>query len=344
MLLTIGFVFAIASIQLVGQEPAATSAIQISAIERQASVLYNQKRYVEAFALYQQDANLGGAAGQYWLGEMYLFGMGTTRDLHLSFSWLQKAAANGSSTAPAVIGQFFLNGWGVPNGWGVQKDNAQAASWFRMGALMGDADAQYSMAFMYLNGFGVSKDPGQARAWYQKAADQGLQAAKDRLNQMDALARQNAPEAKPAQVVEQAAPVAQQTNSKQGTCAVVYGAGVYFDAGNNQAYGAAWSRTTIEEAQSAARDELMKIPGGSTINSGEIYTIASGCAFAHGAVAGKLKTQWQTGEQLGSGIYDVIAANLATTTNDAINTAMAGCSNTKGLGGDNEVCAVLEQW
>ncbi|MBK8570004.1 MAG: sel1 repeat family protein [Nitrosomonadales bacterium] len=62
-------------------------------------------------------------------------------------------------------------------GRGVTQDYQKAASWFRMAAEQGDAEAQYTLGFMYANGEGVSRDYQQAMLWLSKAAEQGDVAA-----------------------------------------------------------------------------------------------------------------------------------------------------------------------
>jgi WD40 repeat protein len=46
-------------------------------------------------------------------------------------------------------------------------------TWYRKAAEQGNADAQYSLGFMYENGRGVPRDDTAAASWYQKAAEQG---------------------------------------------------------------------------------------------------------------------------------------------------------------------------
>ena len=67
------------------------------------------------------------------------------------------------------------NGLGVlySNGLGVEQDNEAAAGWFRQGAELGFATAQYYLGEMYEDGRGVSRDYAEAMRWYRVAADQG---------------------------------------------------------------------------------------------------------------------------------------------------------------------------
>ena len=59
------------------------------------------------------------------------------------------------------------------NGQGVQKDDTEAARWYRMAAEQGDAGAQFDLGVNYANGKGVQKDDAEAARWYRLAAEQG---------------------------------------------------------------------------------------------------------------------------------------------------------------------------
>jgi len=60
------------------------------------------------------------------------------------------------------------------NGYGVEKDAAEAVKWYRKAADQGDALAQYSLGGCYREGYGVGKDEAEATKWFRKAADQGV--------------------------------------------------------------------------------------------------------------------------------------------------------------------------
>ena len=95
------------------------------------------------------------------------------------------------------------------------------------------------------------------------------------------------------------------------------------------------------------------LPGG---KFGPPPATGSGCTYAHGAVAGKLKirpsggSMWNPGGAagtsiLGAGIYDMVTVNFADSTDAAVSVAISQCQVQKGSGdNDHEVCKVLEQW
>ena len=55
-----------------------------------------------------------------------------------------------------------------------QKEDAEAATWFRKAAELGDSSGQFYLATMAATGRGVSKDVAEAVKWFRKAAEQGL--------------------------------------------------------------------------------------------------------------------------------------------------------------------------
>lgn len=62
------------------------------------------------------------------------------------------------------------------------KDDAKALEYFRKSAIAGDADGQYSLAYMYSLGLGgVTQDWVEANNWLMKAANQGHAQAMDNL-------------------------------------------------------------------------------------------------------------------------------------------------------------------
>jgi TPR repeat protein len=78
------------------------------------------------------------------------------------------------------------NGLGVllANGLGVERDDKQAARWFREGADRGFATAQFYLGQMYQDGRGVGRDYAEAMRWYRLAAEQGDMDARTNIGQL----------------------------------------------------------------------------------------------------------------------------------------------------------------
>ena len=59
------------------------------------------------------------------------------------------------------------------NGWGVIRNYAEAAKWYRLAAEQNNAAAQANLADMYNFGRGVPKNEAEAIKWYCRAAANG---------------------------------------------------------------------------------------------------------------------------------------------------------------------------
>jgi len=66
------------------------------------------------------------------------------------------------------------------NGNGAQKDDKEAAKWYRKAAEQGVARAQFNLGSMYYKGQGVLEDDVTTYAWWNIAATNGHEAAKKR--------------------------------------------------------------------------------------------------------------------------------------------------------------------
>ncbi len=80
--------------------------------------------------------------------------------------WLP-LARNGDTEAQAAIADLFLRGYGVA------RDAAAAAQWYRRAARQGDVLAQMNLADLYAQGLGLEKDLIRAYAWIHLAAEAG---------------------------------------------------------------------------------------------------------------------------------------------------------------------------
>ena len=85
----------------------------------------------------------------------------------LAYREFQALADSGDPRGHNGLGVLYANGLGVP------QDDEAAARWFREGASLGFATAQYYLGEMYQEGRGVSRDYAEAMHWYRVAADQG---------------------------------------------------------------------------------------------------------------------------------------------------------------------------
>jgi TPR repeat protein len=80
-------------------------------------------------------------------------------------------------------------GWRYFKGFGVTKDFAEAAKWFRKAADQGNVLAEHNLGACYANGFGVPQDKTEASKWYGSAVVQEFKETKALAEQGDATAQ-----------------------------------------------------------------------------------------------------------------------------------------------------------
>lgn len=124
----------------------------------------NQKSSVEPFI--KAAECLGSVWAMYFLGDMYLKGVGAPQNDSEAAVWYTKAADQGNGNAMFCLGKLYHTGQGVP------KDSSKAAEWFTKSAAIDSFwsyKAMIQLGHMYLTGDGVPKDPSKAVEWYKKA-------------------------------------------------------------------------------------------------------------------------------------------------------------------------------
>lgn len=170
---------------------------------------FKNKNYAEAYRQWKAAADGGNAEAQFDLALLYAQGLGVTRDLGTAMRWYRSAADQGNAQAQFALGQIYSRGWGAPRdttdairwmqmandpnsdgsptnwslieGYGLERDDAQAAYWYRKAAEQGHAEAQYNLARLYSRGSGVTRDQETALHWVRAAASQGYAPAQARF-------------------------------------------------------------------------------------------------------------------------------------------------------------------
>lgn len=115
--------------------------------------------------------------------------------LSKALKWLRKAAdrSDANPLAQFNLGYMYYYGWGVP------KDYAEAAKWFRVAADCDDARAQLLLGTLYALSQGVPNDLVLAFMWVNLAgAHDDPDAQKNARNLRDAIAKGMTP----AQIAE----------------------------------------------------------------------------------------------------------------------------------------------
>lgn len=135
-------------------------------VERVLSYLDNRD-WETAYDLLKSGESNGDPASIAVLGEFYVEGIGVPEDVETGIELLKKAVATGCAEATGTLATLYLQGEKVP------LNEQLAISYIQQGANMGHATAMGKMASVYLYGnYGV-QDNGIALEWAQKAAKLG---------------------------------------------------------------------------------------------------------------------------------------------------------------------------
>ena len=142
---------------------------------------YEREDYATALKEWTPLAELGYAAAQYNLAQMYRTGQGVTQDYKTAVKWYTPAAEQGIALAQANLAQMYRKGQGV------SQDDKTSVNWYTLAAEQGHALAQYNLGVMYGNGKGVTQDNVYAHMWWDIAASSGDENAsenRDRVEEM----------------------------------------------------------------------------------------------------------------------------------------------------------------
>lgn len=105
--------------------------------------------------------------GYYILGELYLNGWGVTKDVQQALENYKMAAAYGNETAMNQIGIIYMGNESF------EADPEQSFYWFNEAAKKGLDVGMNNLGFCYKNGLGIEADAEQAAEWFKKAAELG---------------------------------------------------------------------------------------------------------------------------------------------------------------------------
>ena len=154
----------------------------------------------KGFELLQNGAEQGDSRAMSVLGECYEYGAGVRRDLKQAFFWQEKSHKAGYYIASYYLGRMYLNGVGVVKnprqafelfqisarqeewggakcalgdmyrlGLGVSRNYQQALEWYEKAAGQNNQRAMYELGRMYEKGLGVKANTQLALTWYNKA-------------------------------------------------------------------------------------------------------------------------------------------------------------------------------
>ena len=136
---------------------------------------YQRNDYQTALKEFKPLAAKGDAMAQFYLGRMYMQGLGIQPDYNKAIVLTRKAAQHGVPEAQDLLG--FLYYYGL----GVKQDYKEAASWIRKAADYGISEAQNNLGWLYEKGQGVPQDWAQAYVWFKLAEASGESGAALRM-------------------------------------------------------------------------------------------------------------------------------------------------------------------
>lgn len=143
-----------------------------------ASSLYKQHKYQEAFQIFEKLAKNSNDNAQYNIGMMYYNGQGVPVNKIMAFVWLDMASANGNKLAQNKLGYMYEKGEVAGT-----KDEVKATNEYLKSAMQNYNVAQLNLAMKFNNSF-KEENHKIAAFWYQKAANNGSTPAMNNLGNM----------------------------------------------------------------------------------------------------------------------------------------------------------------
>ena len=138
---------------------------------------WQRSDYAGAVAVWRPLAEKGDADAEFNLGQAYRLGRGVPTNLSAAKTWFERAATQGHVDAETTLGLLlFQNG-----------EQAEGLKWLKKAADQGEPRALLVYGTALVNGDGVTQDPVLGYAYVSRAAAQGLQPAKETLDQLDKL-------------------------------------------------------------------------------------------------------------------------------------------------------------
>lgn len=133
--------------------------------------------YAGAVAIWRPLAEKGDADAEFNLGQAYRLGRGVPTNLAAAKTWFERAAGQGHVDAETTLGLLlFQNG-----------DQAEGLKWLKKAAERDEPRAQLVYGTALVNGDSITQDPVLGYAYVSRAAAQGLQPAKETLDQLDQI-------------------------------------------------------------------------------------------------------------------------------------------------------------
>ena len=138
---------------------------------------WQKSDYAGAVAIWRPLADKGDPDAEFNLGQAYRLGRGVPINLAAAKTWFERAAKQGHLDAETTLGLLlFQNG-----------DQPEGLKWLKKAADQGEPRALLVYGTALVNGDSVTQDPALGYAYVSRAAAQGLEPAKETLDQLDKL-------------------------------------------------------------------------------------------------------------------------------------------------------------
>ena len=138
---------------------------------------WQRSDYATAVAVWRPLAEKGDADAQFNLGQAYRLGRGVATNLAAAKTWFERSASQGHVDAETTLGLLLFQNGEQPDG----------LKWLKKAADQGEPRALLVYGTALVNGDSVTQDPVLGYAFVSRAAAQGLQPAKETLDQLDRI-------------------------------------------------------------------------------------------------------------------------------------------------------------
>lgn len=123
---------------------------------------FEQQNYSSALTEFLPLANSGDFRSQYYVGYLYLNGLGVVRNEKEGLKYLQKSLAQGYDMAQSLMGFLYEEGHVVP------QDKKKAVELYYKASAQNNASANLNLGVMYYNGNHVEQDISIALEYFKK--------------------------------------------------------------------------------------------------------------------------------------------------------------------------------
>ena len=123
---------------------------------------FTQQDFSRAFSEFLPLANNGDFRSQYYVGYLYLNGLGVSQDTREAVRYLKESSSQNYDMAQALLAFLYEEGHAVP------QDKSKAMELYKLAAAQNNASANLNLGVMYYNGSNVEKDHRVALEYFKK--------------------------------------------------------------------------------------------------------------------------------------------------------------------------------